>query len=193
MLSVVVATHNSESRLVPTLAALVPGATAALVSDVIVADGGSEDATAEVADYAGCNVLTSRASLGARFAEAAAQARSLWLLFLTAGVVPQPGWIDEIAQFMEDTTRHGRTDSMAAAFRQMTSAFAADSSLRQAAALLGEALGLRRAATQGLLLHRQHYQRIGGHPAERSDPEADILRRLGRRRLTILRSGAIVV
>ena len=45
MLSVVIATENAEQRLVPTLAALVPGAMAGVVREVIVADAGSSDAT----------------------------------------------------------------------------------------------------------------------------------------------------
>ena len=57
MLSAIIATHESERALVPTLAALVPGAMAGLVREVIVADGGSRDATAEVADVAGCRFM----------------------------------------------------------------------------------------------------------------------------------------
>ena len=55
MLSVIIATRDSERALVPTLAALVSGATAGLVSEVLVVDGGSRDDTAKVADVAGCN------------------------------------------------------------------------------------------------------------------------------------------
>jgi glycosyltransferase involved in cell wall biosynthesis len=53
MLSVVIATHNSERALLPTLAALVSGAAAGIVREVIVADAGSRDATAAIADGAG--------------------------------------------------------------------------------------------------------------------------------------------
>ena len=59
MLSAIIATHESERALVPTLAALVPGAIAGLVSEVVVADAGSRDATAEVADVAGCRFIAS--------------------------------------------------------------------------------------------------------------------------------------
>ena len=45
MFSIIIATHDSERALVPTLAALVPGATAGIVREVIVADGGSRDET----------------------------------------------------------------------------------------------------------------------------------------------------
>ncbi len=66
MLSAIIATHESERALVPTLAALVPGATAGLLGEVIVADAGSRDATAEVADIAGCRFIASDASRWAR-------------------------------------------------------------------------------------------------------------------------------
>ena len=51
MLSAIIATHESERTLVPTLSALVPGATAGLIGEVVVADAGSTDATAEVERY----------------------------------------------------------------------------------------------------------------------------------------------
>jgi hypothetical protein len=44
---------------------------------------------------------------------------------------------------------------------------------------------------QGLLISRQAYDRIGGHRAEAADPERDLLRRLGRRRIVTLRTSAI--
>ena len=50
MLSAIISTHESERALVPTLAALVPGATAGLLGEVIVADAGSYDATAGLLD-----------------------------------------------------------------------------------------------------------------------------------------------
>ena len=60
MFSIIIPTHDSERALVPTLAALVPGATAGIVREVIVADGGSRDETEQVADIAGCRVSSSR-------------------------------------------------------------------------------------------------------------------------------------
>ena len=59
MISVIIPTRESERVLVPTLAALVPGAPAGLIAEVIVADAASHDATAEVADIAGCRFLGS--------------------------------------------------------------------------------------------------------------------------------------
>ena len=72
MLSVVIATENAERILLPTLAALVPGATAGIVREVIVADAGSSDATAMIADAAGCRIDVMAAPLGHRLRQAAA-------------------------------------------------------------------------------------------------------------------------
>src|SRR5690349_20084907 len=99
MLSVVIATDESERLLVPTLAALVAGAAAGVVREVIIADKGSRDQTAAVADVAGCEIIVSQAALGARLRQAAAVARGQWLFFLRPGVVPDPGWVDEVMRF----------------------------------------------------------------------------------------------
>src|SRR2546421_11511137 len=85
MISVVISTRDSEVLLAATLAALVPGAVAGLVREVIVADGGSTDGTGTVADIAGCRFFASAEPLGARLSLAAAMARADWLLFLRPG------------------------------------------------------------------------------------------------------------
>src|SRR5262249_56011286 len=103
MLSVVIATRDSERALLPTLAALVQGAAAGIVREVIVADAGSRDATAAIADRAGCRVLASTQGRGARLKAAAEAARAPWLLFLRPGVVLDATWVDETRRFVEDT------------------------------------------------------------------------------------------
>ena len=77
MLSAIIATYESERALVPTLAALVPGAAAGLLAEVIVADAASSDATSEVAEFAGCRFMSSTEPLGARLKSAATGARPL--------------------------------------------------------------------------------------------------------------------
>ena len=87
----------------PTLAALVPGATAGLLGEVIVADAGSSDATREVADIAGCRFMASSEPLGARLKAAAGSTRTPWLMFLRAGCVPDVGWVASVDGFMQAT------------------------------------------------------------------------------------------
>ena len=91
MLSVIIPTRESERTLVRTLACLVPGATAGLIREVILADGGSTDETAEVGDVAGCRFLSLPGPLGPRLNSAIEAARSEWLMFLRAGGGPRTG------------------------------------------------------------------------------------------------------
>src|SRR5579872_5564285 len=101
MLSVVIASLDSERPLVATLAALVPGAMDGLVSEVLIADGGSRDGTAEVADAAGCEFTAFDGPLGRRLKMAAAATRAPWLLFLQPGVILDAPWNAEARGFLE--------------------------------------------------------------------------------------------
>jgi hypothetical protein len=44
----------------------------------------------------------------------------------------------------------------------------------------------------GLVIHKTLYNQLGGHRADAEDPERDLLRRLGRARITTLRCSASV-
>jgi glycosyltransferase involved in cell wall biosynthesis len=190
MLSAIIATYESERTLVPTLAALVPGATAGLISEVVVADAGSGDATAEVADIAGCRFVSSGDPLGARLKAAALSTRTPWLLFLRAGTVPEQGWVTAVDNFM------GASDlldgaSRAAVFRPSSAADALRPAWAEVLSLLRVALGGGARPEQGLLIARRFYDGLGGH-GDGADPESALLRKIGRRRLTMLPIGARV-
>ena len=171
MFSIILATLDSERALVPTLAALVPGATAGIVREVIVADGGSRDSTQQVADIAGCEFLVSAEPPGARLAAAARAARGDWLMFLQPGAVPAPTWIDETIAFVDRAGGAAR----AAVFADATGVL---SPLRGL---------LLPAPRQGLIMRKAAYAEFGGHRAG-ADAERALLRRIGRRRLTRLRT-----
>jgi glycosyltransferase involved in cell wall biosynthesis len=190
MLSVVIPTHDSERVLLPTLAALVAGAAAGIVREVIVADAGSRDATAEIADVAGCRLLVSPGTHAARLAAAAAVARGPWLLFLEPGVVPDATWIDETRRFVEEAELRGLAASHAAVFRPARPAGAFRPTIAEAVALLRAALGARPSAQQGLLIAKHFYQTLGGH---RDGAEHELCSLIGRRRIVILRTGTTVM
>jgi glycosyltransferase involved in cell wall biosynthesis len=185
MLSVVIATQDSERALLPTLAALVAGAVAGLVREVIVADAGSRDATLAIADAAGCRVLASTQTRGPRLNAAAATARASWLLFLRPGVVLEASWVDETRRFIDDVELR-KDAGIYAVFR----AGPLRPTVLEALALLRAALGARPDASQGLVIARSLYDALGGH-SDVEEPERELFRRLGRRRLFRLRTGAI--
>ncbi|MEP7030224.1 MAG: glycosyltransferase [Pseudolabrys sp.] len=188
MLSAIIATHQSERNLVPTLAALVPGATAGLLREVIVADAGSTDATAEVADVAGGRFVVAREPLGARLKTAAASTRTPWLLFLRAGCVPEPGWVTAVDRFIEAADQIEGAPR-AAVFRPPGVADLLRPGLSEVIALLRVALGGGAKPEQGLLIAKQFYNAAGGHP-DGSDTEAAMLRKIGRRHTAMLAVGA---
>jgi len=175
MLSAIIATHESERALVPTLAALVPGATAGLLGEVIVAD------------IAGCRFMASSEPLGVRLKAAAGSTRSPWLLFLRAGCVPEPGWVEAAERFIEDSNR--RDKPSAAVFRPPGIADLLRPGLAELLELLRVTLGGGPKPEQGLLIARLHYDSVGGHP-EGSHADAALLRRIGRRRIAMLGTGA---
>jgi glycosyltransferase involved in cell wall biosynthesis len=190
MLSVVIATDNAERVLVRTLAALVPGAAAGVVREVIVADAGSSDATALIADAAGCRFDVILAPLGDRLRAAAAGARAPWLLFLRPGVVLDTAWVDEAQRFVEGAELGGRVEARAAAFRPASEADTFGSTMAEGLRLIAAALGARPRPQQGLLISKTLYERLGGHTGK--DPESSFLRRLGRRRIVMLRSRSMM-
>jgi glycosyltransferase involved in cell wall biosynthesis len=179
MLSVIIATHDSERPLVSTLVALVPGATSGVITEVLIADGGSRDDTAAVADVAGCNFMTVDGALAARLKAAAAAARAPWLMFLRPGTVLDTPWIGEARRFVEQA----KPENSAATFRRGAPA---QSTLRDALSLLASALGARPRPEQGLLISKLFYNGLSGHSDNASDPETDLIRRLGRRRIVTL-------
>jgi hypothetical protein len=185
MISVVIGTRDSEVLLASTLAALVPGAVAGLVREVIVADGNSTDGTGTVADVAGCRFFTSAEPLGARLSAAAAMARAGWLLFLRPGSVPGSRWIGEVQRFQQEA-QHNGPPMHAAVFRPRPSRSRATNALT----LLATAVGAPPTPEQGLLIAKSHYDALGGHRASDADPERGLLRRIGRRRIELLRSRA---
>ena len=183
MLSVIIATRDSERPLVRTLAALVPGATSGLITEVLIADRGSRDDTPAVADIAGCKLLAADEPLGRRLQAAANAARAPWLLFLQPGIVLDTPWIGEMRSFVERPAR----DFHAAVFRR---ALPAQSALREAVALFVGVIATTPRPEQGLVIAADFYHRIGGHFEQAADPESDLLCRIGRRRIARLSTRA---
>lgn len=190
MISVVIPTLNAETGLGPTLAALVPATLQGVVREVIISDGGSRDATLEIVDIAGADLLKVEPGRGGQMAAGARKARSEWLLFLHADTLLQPGWEQEAVAFMERVDSRERPLA-AAAFQ-----FALDD-YGFKPRLLENLVGLRCTllrfpyGDQGLLIPRRLYDEVGGHKPLPLMEDVDLVRRLGRRRMVMLRSRAV--
>lgn len=189
MISVIIPTLNAASGLAATLSALVPAAIDGLVKEVIVSDGGSADATLDIADAMGASVVEGPRGRGAQLAHGASAAQSGWLLFLHADTVLAPGWIEEATRFLSLAER--TQNPPAAVFR-----FALDDLAPAArriewwARLRARVLALPY-GDQGLLVSRKHYDALGGFRPMPLMEDVDIIRRIGRARLVFLKSEAI--
>ncbi len=188
MLSVIIPTEGIEQPAVATLAALVPGAAAGVVREVLLVDRAGSAVIERVADVAGCRFLASDGTRAAALAAGARQARSPWLMFLHAGAVLDAGWIEETAQFIHGVASSGRP--RAGIFRYARSPYA-DTSLRDGLKFLARVIA-GPSAEQGLLIARDHYDRLGGYRLDSRRSEARLLRQLGRSSRTMLRSRIMV-
>jgi hypothetical protein len=188
MLSVIIPTEGEEQPVVATLAALVPGAAAGVVREVLLVDRADTNTIARVADVAGCRFLAFKGTRAAALAAGARQARGPWLMFLHAGAVLDSGWIEETAQFIEQVSAGDRP--RAGIFRYARSPYA-DARLRDGFSHLARMIG-GPSTEQGLLIARDHYERLGGYAPDARRSEARLLRQIGRSSRTLLRSRIIV-
>jgi hypothetical protein len=188
MLSVIIPTEGVERTAVATLAALVPGAAAGVVREVLLVDRTNTGVIERVADVAGCRFLQFDGTRAAALAAGARQARSPWLMFLHAGAVLDSGWIEETTQFIQGVSNSDRP--RAGIFRYARSPYAG-TSLRDGLKYVARMI-TGPSAEQGLLIAREHYDRLGGYAPDSRRSEARLLRQLGRSSRTLLRSRIMV-
>ena len=188
MLSVIIPTDGVERTAVATLAALVPGAAAGIIREVLLVDRSDTDVIERVADIAGCRFMSFQGTRAAALAAGARQASSPWLMFLHPGAVLDSGWIEETTQFIQGVAGSGR--AKAGIFRYARSPYA-DTSLRDGLKFVARIIA-GPSTEQGLLIARDHYERLGGYRPESRRSEARLLRRLGRSSRTMLRSRIMI-
>ncbi len=177
--SVVIPTLDAADELPATLAAL---AGARLIREIIVADGGSGDATVAVAQAVGARIVIAPRGRGSQLAAGAAAARGDWLLFLHADCRLAPGWEPAVEAFVAASGAPGRAGYFAFALDDTSRAARR---LERIVAWRCRALGLPY-GDQGLLIARALYQAVGGFAALPLMEDVEFVRRLGRRRLSPL-------
>lgn len=190
MISVVIPTLNAEAGLTATLTALVPATVQGIIREVIIADGGSGDGTSDITDVAGAKFVRSETGRGVQLAAGAEEARSKWLLFLHADTVLQPGWEVEAAKLMERVDMGDRPPT-AGAFSFKLDDFGAMPRMLEWVVGLRCALFNLPYGDQGLLIPKQLYNSVGGYNSIPLMEDVDLVRRLGRKRLVMMRSKAV--
>ncbi len=182
-ISVIIPTLNAGASLGPVLAAVSAALTEGLITEVIFADGGSDDDTLLIAEEVGAEVVTSPPGRGVQMAAAAREARGAWLLFLHADSVLQDGWTRAVAGHLRDVERVGY-------FR-----LAFDDTSFAARWIAGWANFRARAfglpyGDQGLLVSRKLYDAVGGFEEIPLMEDVAIARKL-RGRLRMLPAGIV--
>ncbi len=171
-ISIIIPTLNAAQALPACLHSLGEGLNAGLIRELIISDGGSEDATLKIAEAAGARVVTGAPSRGGQLRRGCAAAEGGWLLILHADSHLAPGWSSSVEAAL---VRHG-----AYHFRL---AFDADGPMAAFVAgwanLRSRAFGLPY-GDQGLLLDRATLDAAGGYPDIPLMEDVALVRRLGR-------------
>jgi glycosyltransferase involved in cell wall biosynthesis len=190
MISVIVPTENSERLLPRCFDSLIAGAVRGVVREVIVSDAGSADGSLAIADAAGAHVVHSRKNRGVQMADGAAIAKSDWLLFLHPETALEAGWEMEAESFISQAMMER---PRAAVFHFALEDFGGEARRAEAKAALRTMLLALPYGDQGLLIPKRLYHKLGGYRALADVEDADLVRRIGRRRLVSLRARAVNV
>lgn len=172
--SVVIPTLDAAGRIGPCLGALGEGIDG-LIREVILADGGSADATSEIAEATGARLVAAPRGRGSQLAAGARAAHGPWLLFLHADTVLAPGWAQAAGRHLAGGPE--RAGYFRLAFdspHPMARVTAGWANLRARACRLPY-------GDQGLLVARTLYDRVGGYPEIALMEDVALARRLGRR------------
>ncbi len=178
--SVIIPTLNAARHLPATLAACRG------VREAIVVDGGSADESVAIGRKLGARIVTSGSGRGLQLRAGAAAATGEWLLFLHADTFLSDDWLNATGKFIANPANRSR----AATFRfALDDASPAARRLERRVAWRVRHLGLAY-GDQGLLIHRELYGSLEGFRAWPLMEDVDLVRRIGRRRLTVLDSVA---
>jgi hypothetical protein len=101
MLSVIIVSNNDAPVLARMFAPLISAAADGLVRDVILVDASADDEAKRIGDAAGCTIVESAPGWRSQLEAGAKLARADWLLCLKSGAIAQPGWMQEVARFLE--------------------------------------------------------------------------------------------
>lgn len=181
-LTVILPTLNSAATLGPTLASLYEGVQTGLIAELIFADGGSSDATKDIAQDVGATFVSAEKGRGTQLSKGATMAKTPWLLFLHSDTCLSKGWTD--------TTRAHMNTSKNAAYFQLKFASSTRAAKRTAAwANFRSKYTQLPYGDQGLLIPTSLYTSAGGYPPIPLMEDVALVRRL-RGKLTPLNATA---
>ena len=101
-ISVIIPTLNAQAALEGSLPDLFLGIQAGLIAELIISDGGSNDATLTIAEDIGGLVVSGTASRGGQIQRGVAAAKGKWCLILHADTHLGAGWCDAVQAYLEN-------------------------------------------------------------------------------------------
>ncbi|KIN63899.1 Glycosyl transferase, group 2 family protein [Sulfitobacter noctilucicola] len=155
-ITIIIPTLNAESSLPDCLTALMEGLEAGLIRELVISDGGSQDATGVIAQAWGAIVIEGSATRGGQLRRGCDVAKGDWLLVLHADTVLQPGWTKEVQAHLSKRDR-------AAWFHLRFDRTGIGAQVVAGWANLRSRFGLPY-GDQGLLISSSLYARVGGYP-----------------------------
>jgi rSAM/selenodomain-associated transferase 2 len=186
-LSIVIPTLNAAETLPATLRAFDLADRRGIDLEIVVADGGSVDATADVAASLNARFIVAERGRGPQLIAGAKAAQGEWVLFLHADTVLERGWDATIMVFTSDARNRDRAavfsfslDDEAPAARRL------ERLVRWRNNWLGLPYG-----DQGLLIHRRFYSRLGGYKPLPLMEDVEMVRRIGMARMALFDVRAI--
>ena len=183
-LSIIIPALNAEADLPGCLSALIPALEANLLREVIIVDGGSDDATRRLAEGSGAKVIASEKGRAKQLIAGAAAARGEWFLFLHADTWLSRDWVERTKAHLEQNPQNAAVFTLA--FRtddRMGKIVARRANWR--ARTFGLPYG-----DQGLLISRKLYESVGGYEDVPLMEDVKLVRVLGKSRISILSAEA---
>ncbi len=178
MLSAIVPTFNAATSLRACLDRL------AGADEIIVVDGGSTDATLDIARSCRAHVVQAPRGRGLQLRQGVAAASGGWLLIVHADTLLDPNW-------RKSADEHIRTAPRCAGYFRfgLRSNATAARVLERLVALRCRVLALPY-GDQGLLIPRSLYDEVGGFPSVPLMEDVAIVRSIGKARLRLIAADA---
>ena len=184
-IAIIIPALNAAAHLEATLG--MTADTALLDVELVVVDGGSDDATRTIAASGGAIVIDAPRGRGSQMAAGAPHSGAPWLFFLHADTRLEAGWDARLASFMADPANRERAGAFGLRFDD---ASPAARRLAWIANRRSRWLGLPY-GDQGLILSRAFYDALGGFEPIPIMEDVAMVRKIGRKRLVHLQGDAI--
>ncbi len=172
-ISIVIPTLDADGGLPACLGCLGEGLHAGLIRELVISDGGSGDATLRIAEQAGARIVTGAPSRGGQIGRGIATAEADWLLVLHADTHLAEGWAQAVLPVL--------TQPGAWHFRLRFDANGLMPRWVAGWANLRSRLFRLPYGDQGLLIHRDVLEAVGGYPDLPLMEDVALARRLKRR------------